>query len=292
LASGGELTPEAAAAYADRAYEVLAGDGGVTPGLLSGARVVEVGPGETLTLALRLVAAGARQVMGIDRFAVQADPSRQRSVYAALAARLDGEESERAAAALRDGVGPPLDPARGRLVDGVPIEEARSRLDPDSFDIAVSIAALQHCLDPEAALRSLDALLAPGGLMAHQVDFSDMGMFSGRGLHPLTFLTVGDRRYDWMGSNLGIPNRGLVDVYRRTLASLGYETNVKVTQVLGDDHKLPYRERLIEGRDFGSRHVELVEQIRPRLLARYRALPVEDLLVASALIVARKPDRY
>jgi hypothetical protein len=128
--------------------------------------------------------------------------------------------------------------------------------------------------------------------MAHQVDFGDMGIFSGRGMHPLSFLTVSDRRYRWMGSNLGIPNRALIDSYRTLLEGMGYAVELKVTKLLGDSDKLdPYRSALGAGRDFGPRHIALVDEARPRLLERYRSLPVEDLLAHSALVVAQKPDR-
>lgn len=292
LASGSELTPAAAAAYADGAWRSLVEGAGLTGATFAGARVLEVGPGDNLALALRIAAAGAREVVAIDRFAVAAPAERQSAVYAALVERLDGDERARAEEVLRADRQPPLDPERVRLVGGAGAEDAAGALERGSFDVVVSIAAMQHTADLEAALRSLDALLVPGGVMAHQVDLGDMGMFSGRGLHPLTFLTIPDRSYRMMGSRLGIPNRGLVDSYRRVLAELGYEVELKITRIVGETEKLePYRSELAAGRDFTDRHVALVDEIRPRMLARYRSLPAEDLLAQSALIVARKPYR-
>jgi SAM-dependent methyltransferase len=292
LASGSELSPASAAAYADGAYRSLAGHGQLDPETLSGAAVLEVGPGETLALALRMIAAGAQTAVAIDRFPVQAGVVRQRAVYRELLERLDGEESARARSVYRDADDPPLDPERIRLMDHLAAENAGAALDPESFDIVLSLAALQHTAQLEPALRSLDRLLAPGGVMAHQIDFGDMGIFSGRGMHPLSFLTVPDRAYRWMGSNLGIPNRGLISAYRSVLEDLGYQLQVRITKVLGDAEKLDhYRDELIEGRDFERRHVELLDRIRPRMLERYRSLPDADLLTQSALIVARKPAR-
>jgi hypothetical protein len=128
--------------------------------------------------------------------------------------------------------------------------------------------------------------------MVHQVDFSDLGLFSGHGAHPLTFLTVPDRLYRAMGSQLGLSNRVLPGGYRDTLARLGYEVQVKVTKIRGEHDRLPAPSaELVSGRDFGERHAERVEQIRPRLLPRYRSLPVQELVSEAALIVARKPHR-
>lgn len=294
LASGSELSPTAAAAYADGAWASLVHGAGRAPATFAGARVLEVGPGDNLALGLRMVAAGAGEVVAVDRFAVAAPAERQAAVYAALIERLSDDGARaRAEQVFRPGQDPPLDPGRVRLVGGVGAEDAARALVGDSgFDIVISIAALQHTADLEASLRSLDALLRPGGVMAHQVDLGDMGMFSGRGLHPLTFLTIPDRSYRMMGSRLGIPNRGLVDSYRRVLGGLGYEVELKITRIVGETEKLePYRSELTAGRDFSDRHVALVDEIRPRMLARYRSLPAEDLLAQSALIVARKPYR-
>jgi SAM-dependent methyltransferase len=289
VASGSELDPAAAARYAARVYRSLVDRAGLTAENLAGARVLEVGPGDNLAFALRLIAAGARSAVAVDRFAVLSPSPRQWEVYAELLEVLEGVERQRAQSALCGGASPPVDPDRIRLT-AVPVERAADVLDRGSFDLAVSIAALQHTLDIDAALRSLDRLLAPGGTMIHQLDLGDMGLFTGHGLHPLTFLTVGDRRYRWMGSNLGLPNRVLLDRYRALLGELGYRVEVHVTKLIGDAGPLEHaRSELVVGREVDARHVALVEKIRPRLLRRYRELPALDLIVGAALIVAHKP---
>lgn len=289
-ASGAEMTPAEAAAYADAAFEVLVEHGELRPEELSGAAVLEIGPGESLALGLRLIAAGAAEVVAVDRFDTQADLGRRQAIYAALVDALDPGARAAAEAVVRPGEDPPLDPARVRLEAGTGAEQVDRAVPAGHFRYAVSVAALQHVDDIDAALAAIDRVLEPGGVMAHQLDFGDLGVFTGRGLHPLTFLTVPDRAYRLMGSNLGISNRAMANRYRDALGRLGYTVEVKATKLLGDEEKLdPYRTELLEGRDFGERHVALVDELRPRLLPRYRDLPAADLLTQSAFIVARKP---
>jgi SAM-dependent methyltransferase len=284
------LSAGEAAAYADSTYATMLRRG-LDPKELSGARVLEVGPGDNLGLAVRLVAGGADRVDAVDRFEVESSPEHQRATYTALIARLRGEERERAQAALGEG-DELLDPRRVRLHAGLPIERATERFAPGRFDIVVSVAALQHVRDAEAALRALDRLVRPGGLMMHQLDLSDLGTFSGHGLHPLTFLTFPDRLYGLMSSSLGAANRGLLPHYRDPLEGLGYEVSLFITRIAGGSRTLdPPRSRLERGRDFGPADERRVDTIRPRLGRRYRDLPVEDLLADAALLVARKPER-
>jgi SAM-dependent methyltransferase len=284
------MSPDDAAAYADHAFRGLIEAAGVDPSALDGAAVLEVGPGENLAFALRAWAAGAREVVAVDRFETLADGDRQADVYAALAERLPEAARRRAESALEPGSNPPLRPECVRLLAPLPIEDAERALEGRRFDMVLSVAALQHVIDAEATVRALDRLLVPGGVQVHQVDFSDMGVFSAHDQHPLTFLTVPDRVYGWMGSNLGGSNRTLVDRYRALFTELGYDARLTVTKLHGDEDALdPPRVDLVRGRDFDDRHGALVDRIRPRLLPRYRSLPDADLLTQATLIVARKP---
>src|SRR4051812_28541340 len=172
VVSGGEMSPGDAAAYAEGAYASIL-RAGLSESDLRGAAVLEIGPGETLALALRLFAAGAEKVVAVDRFLAQAPLERQLSVYRALTDRLEPAERGRATAALVAGE-PPLDETKISLIAGVPIEEAGTVLPRGSFDAVVSIAALQHTSDLRAALEVLASLLRPGGTMVHQVDLGDM----------------------------------------------------------------------------------------------------------------------
>src|SRR5207249_7202385 len=177
-----------------------------------------------------------------------------------------------------------------KLLSRVPAEEATRKLDRSSFDLIVSIASMQHTRNPRAALAALDALLRPGGRMLHQIDFSDVGLFSARGYHPLTFLTVRGPVYRAMTSHLGTANRVQLPQYRDMFTGLGYEVDVRITKVVGDDEKLPEPRCVLQlGRDYGARHLELLANVRPRLARPFRDLTDDELLAEAAFIAARKP---
>lgn len=279
-------------AYIDAVFEDYLGHGALSPADLMGTRALELGPGDNYGVALRFLASGVQRVVCVDRFDSVRDPLQQRKIYDALLDRLGEGERIRAEKAIEIGDEIRFDVERLRAIEGLGIEEAGSVLDRASFDLIVSRAVLEHLEDPDAAFAAMDRLLAPGGLMLHKVDFRDHGMFTGGGLHPLTFLTVRERPYGWMTRQSGRPNRRLVDWYRAKLDELAYDWRILVTHVLGDDQDLvPHQEdyRLDPNDDRPT--LELIESIRPRLSAAFRDLSDDDLAVTGVFIVARKtPD--
>jgi SAM-dependent methyltransferase len=179
--------------YVERAFEAIMGHGRLSPADIEGKRVLELGPGDNLGLALRFLAAGARQVVTLDKFAVLRDPGVEQEIYRSLLARLSPKEQARCGSAVCFGERTSFDDERLRPVSGVGVEEALTILEPESFDLIVSVAVLEHVYNPDASFAAMDRLLKPGGRMLHQVDFRDHEMFSGAGHHPLTFLTVPQR---------------------------------------------------------------------------------------------------
>jgi SAM-dependent methyltransferase len=176
------------------------------------------------------------------------------------------------------------------VTEGIAVEEAAEVLDQASFDLIVSRAVLEHLYDPEAAFGGMDRLLAPGGAMAHKVDFRDHGMFTDGGMHPLTFLTISDRIYRLMTQHSGRPNRHLVDFYRRMLHEYGYEGSLLVTRLVGPGEEVvPHTETPDLHDERGRRALALVESIRPDLQPRFAELSTPDLAIAGIFLSARKP---
>src|SRR3954449_11701099 len=60
--------PSERIAYSGNAFRAYVEMAGLSSGEIEGARVLELGPGEDLCVALRFLAAGAEQVTCIDRF--------------------------------------------------------------------------------------------------------------------------------------------------------------------------------------------------------------------------------
>ena len=96
----------------------------------------------------------------------------------------------------------------------------------------------------------MDRLLAPGGYTLHKIDLSDENMFSSRGMHPLTFLTIPERIYYLMASDSGKPNRKLIGDYREQMRKRGYEAKILITTVLGAGPLVPHKEQIEQGVDY------------------------------------------
>ena len=265
---------------------------GVKENAFRGARVLEVGPGETLGVALRFLGSGAREVVAVDKFVpLQTSPFHQR-LYKQLMDQLTPDERQNIADAVSVDHGVRFNPRRVTYIYGQGMEEAGQSLAAQPFDLIVSNAVLEEVYDVDRMLETLDGVLKPGGRQVHMIDMRDYGMFSKHGFHPLEFLTIPDGIYRYMVEASGQPNRHLLDYYRSKMTALGYRTTVFRTWVVGGTSPLgQYPTELKYGRDYSDANLQLVRSIRGRLLPRYRGLSDDDLLTAGILIVADKPPR-
>lgn len=278
-------------AYIDSVFQDYLTYGGLSCQDLRGMRVLELGPGDNCGVALRFLACGAERLVCLDKFVTRRDETQQRRIYAALLGRMAPDARAALDEAIDLGGRVRFDERRLRHFEGVAVEEAAELLESAGFDLIVSRAVLEHVYDPDAAFEAMDELLAPGGLILHKVDFRDHGMFTGGGMHPLTFLTVPDTLYRWMARHSGRPNRRLADWYRGTLDVLGYDPRFRVTHVVGRSEEIvPHADRLALDPEHDRRTLEQVESIRPRLRPQFRGLSDTDLATAGVFIVARKPD--
>ena len=274
--------------YVDRVFADYLTYAGLGAGDLIGKRVLELGPGDSFGVALRFLAAGAETVQTVDRVLAWRDAEYQRRVYQALLARLDPTERARAEAALRIDSGFSFAPERLRVTEGVPIEQAAAGLEPQSFDLIVSRAVVEHIFDTDTAFEQMQRLLRPGGTMAHKIDMRDHGLFSGEGLHPLTFLTVPAPLYRMMVENTGQPNRKLLPYYRLLLARLGLEAEFWITHLIDREAELEPHPAVLAGEELAA-SLAMVEEIRPKLRHPYREMAGSDLAVSGAFAVARRP---
>ena len=264
--------------------------GQLTDQRLRGGSVLEVGPGETIGVALRFIGAGAASVMAVDKFVPLETSAFHQALYRALENGLDAQERVRIEAAvdLDNGVKPR--PDRIEYVYGEAMEDLAQRLPPGSFDVIVSNAVLEEIYDSDRMFEGFDRLLKPGGRQVHVVDLGDYGMFSKHGFHPLEFLTIPDTIYRYMVEASGQPNRRSIDYYRATAARFGYDARIYRTWVVGEPaHLAEYQVDLQKGRDYSDEDLRRVQSVRERLLPRYRELSDEDLLTRSILIVFDKP---
>lgn len=262
--------------------------GGIDRAALDGMRVLEIGPGATLGVALLFVAHGAEEVVCVDRFESDRDEEANRNLYAAIVRSLDGQRRDRAAACL-DAHGN-LRPGPVKCFFGRPVEQIDRAFPAESFDLVVSRAVLEHVYSPEDAWRSMDHVLRANGRMLHKVDFRCHSFYEDK--HPLHFLTVPE----WLWLMVSAPdptlNRARLSCYSGLLAKYGYQARMFVTHVADDPAEItPHIERTAEGYRPSPGQMRMLEDIRPRLTDPFRTASHEDLIVNGAFVVGTKPDR-
>ncbi len=253
-----------------------------------GSRILEVGPGDNFGVALKFLTAGAAKVVCLDKFYSERNLDQQTRIYLELKKQLSPEEVRVFDECIKLDGEIDLNPERLQYIYGHGIEEADQILEPGTFDFILSRAVIHNVYDIERGFEAMDRLLAPGGYMLHKIDLSDENMFSSRGMHPLTFLTIPERIYYLMASDSGKPNRKLIGDYREQMLKRGYETKIWVTAVLGEGPLVPHKENIEPGVDYSEKTVSLINQIRPRLAAPYRHRSDTELATTGIFLIAAK----
>jgi len=263
---------------------------GLTAEKIRGMTVLELGPGFNIGIPMRFLADGAEKVVGSDKFVPLQTSGYFVELYRSLRSGLTDEEKVRFDQGVRLSDRVELNPQRIEYIYGKEIRDLVSALGRNSMDLIVSNAVMEEIHDFDTAFSTMDQLLKPGGYMLHRIDLRDYGMFSKYGYHPLEFLTIPDWAYERMAVDVGLPNRKLVNDYRAEAARLGYQATYAATAVLGRTGEIePPILALKPGVDYGESSLQLVREIRPRLLPRYQSLPDADLVVSGIVFVAQKP---
>jgi SAM-dependent methyltransferase len=279
--------------YIEEQFQDYLTYGQLSPNQLWGKKILELGFGDNVGVALRFLSAGAAKVICIDKFCSRRDESREREIYSALREKLSREERERfdKAVDLADAIS--FDASRISYVRGLDLEPAAQALQirEETFDIIISRAVIEEIYDPAAVFTQADKLLAPGGLMLHKIDLSDYGIFTDGGMHPLTFLTIPHSVYRLMASDSGIPNRKLIGYYREQMRELGYDTRLLITDTVGHGPLVPHKEIAELDQAYFRTALPVINEIRPKLAQEYQQMTDEELLVRGVFLVARKPAR-
>jgi hypothetical protein len=260
---------------------------GINEDQLIGKRILELGSGDNVGLALRFLAAGASRVVCFDKFYSQRDGQQQRAIYQNLRDSLPPLQRNRFDEIVSLESGIVIDEKRLRSAHGEELEAAVPDLlvAEGKFDLIISRAVIEEIYSPDALFKATDKLLAPGGFVLHKIDLSDYGIFSGAGMHPLTFLTIPEAVYRLMASDSGIPNRKLVSYYKKQLEDLGYDYIIFATSLIGHGpldpgQQLPLSEAKPELRT-------LVAEIRPSLSREFVSASDDDLLIDGIFVVGK-----
>ncbi|HJT27558.1 MAG TPA: methyltransferase domain-containing protein [Pyrinomonadaceae bacterium] len=261
---------------------------GLSAGALKGRRILELGPGDNLGVALKFLAAGAASVVCLDRFYSKRNTAHEREIYRALRETLSAEEKVKfdEAVTLTDGVA--FNPEKLQTIYGDTLETFAAKLEKRKFDLILSCAVLEEIYDLDPTFAAMDALLVPGGQLIHTIDLTDYGMFRNQGMHPLTFLTISEAVYQRMASDSGLPNRKRLGYYREKMKQLGYRSKLFITSVLPSGRLEPATE-YVPGRFKSEGSSRMIAEVRNRLDSEFKTLDDEELLIDGVLLVATKP---
>jgi len=282
---------EKSISYINLVYREYLEFAGLGPEALKGKRILEVGPGDNFGVALKFLAAGAAKVVCLDKFYSERNVEQQMRIYHELRKQLSPDEARVFDEAIKLAGDIELNEQRLQYIYGHGIEEADEILEPGSFDFIVSRAVIHNVYDIDRGFEAMDRLLAPGGYMLHKIDLSDENMFSSRGMHPLTFLTIPERVYYLMASDSGKPNRKLIGDYREQVQKRGYETKILITTVLGEGPLVPHKEQIEQAVDYGNKTLSLINEIRHKLAAPFRDRSDAELAATGIFLIAKKPQK-
>ena len=277
--------------YIEKVYREYLEYSGLTAEAFRGSRILEVGPGDNFGVALKFLAAGAAKVVCLDKFFSERNVDQQTRIYQELRKQLSAGEARVFDECIKLDNGIDLNPERLHYIYGHGVEEADQILDPGSFDFILSRAVIHNVYDIDRGFEAMDRLLAPRGYMLHKIDLSDENMFSSRGMHPLTFLTIPERIYFLMASDSGKPNRKLIGDYREQLLKRGYDTKLWISAVLAEGPLTPHKEKIEHGVDYGNKTLSLINDIRPKLAPPYRDRPDDELATTGIFLIATKKHK-
>jgi len=275
--------------YIDEQFEDYLKYGQLSSQDLSGKRILELGFGDNVGVALRFLASGASQVVCIDKFYSDRHVSRERELYAALRDRMSAEERERLNNVVEIGADLKFNEDRLRRINGLDLAQGSGMLVErgEVFDVVISRAVIEEIYEPQQIFAVLDQLLAPNGLMLHKIDMTDYGIFSDGGMHPLTFLTIPSSVYKLMATDSGIPNRKLIGDYRRITRDLRHDSKFFITSLVGYGPLVPHKElHELDNESFQSAESKILE-IRSKLLPPYRDLPNDELMISGVFLISR-----
>lgn len=240
-------------------------------GSLEGARILELGPGHSMTHGLLLHAFGAERYAAVDLFPVACSES---PFYQALRdqlahprfpivdATLQARALERFDQVIDLSAPTAAFPQPERLGLWSPVDACELPFADGSFDVVISIAAFEHFAEPARAIAETARVLAPGGLGLHQIDMRDHRA----GSDPHDFLEVDAQRWHETSGTFSFTNRRRASWFETTFQAHGFDP-VAIESV---------------------QRAPISEDRRRRLDLEFRDLSLDDLAIVSALFVTTR----
>ncbi len=225
-----------------------------------GKKVLELGPGPDLYSGIVYLARGASRFLAIDRFPLATLPKKEALAEVSLEIKnRSGNFFEHALSSIEN----------KEIFSYQKVEAEESSMEiKETFDIIVSRAACEHFFDPEQVFRELFTLLAPGGVMIHEIDFQTHNRFVKKE-DPLNIYRYSEWVYRSFLAFPGSPNRFLQDDYRNFCEHIGYN-EIRLTPFLKCSR-------------------EYTKEVRLYLASPYQEKPLEDIETLATILTAKKP---
>jgi hypothetical protein len=271
--------------YINQVYNDYFDNSGLKTENIVGKLILEIGPGENFGVALRFLASGASQVVCVDKFNSLIDNAKQTAIYKRLLSTLNDEENKRLKNILtitQDSYSINTDSLK---YINTSVEKLTSFYSPSHFVLIISRAVLEHIFMIDSAMETMDTLLKNSGFMLHEVDFRDHGMFINLCLHPMTMLTINDKTWDKMTSNLGAPNRKMMGYYKSYFHNHNYKYDTTIVRLAGSE-KIVKLKKISEK----DRNESISSWVNNELTKKYWSTVDSESLVAAAFFLAQKPN--
>ena len=236
-------------------------------------RIVEVGCGATPWLGVRFLLDGVERYVATDIMKVASTfPAAPLRDLKLICQQIDVSLTSRWDAVLPENGDEPIAP-RGLEVHG---EVGFETLDiGDDFDFLMSLAVLEHVMDPDGVYRKMSECLGTGDLMLHFIDLRDHRSFDER---PLGFLEMTAEEYKAINTE----NRLRVSQHRALMDQYGFDIISESDHVLGADggrHWVGPDEAITPG---------VTEAMRERFTGEFRSMSLRDLSTLSVAVMCRK----
>lgn len=193
--------------------------------------IVELGPGDTIAIALFFLAYGAARVFCYDRFKLITNIKKNSTIARRILQILPEKQKQELQKIISFNKKGHVQWDTYRLKYLLNTKHL-SQIEKSSVDIIVSNAVLEHVNDLENLFATMSYVMKPGGLMVHAADLGS------HGLHyktPLDFLTVPEKLWRLMTYYRGAPNRARKSQYkhlavRNGLDILQFQTTKRFTR--------------------------------------------------------------
>lgn len=226
--------------------------------------LVEIGPGDTLGVALMFIGHRCKKVTCIDRFRCVQHTKKHAEIYNELIDSFDKTGRLLCKRAVRLGEGSVLfNPNKIEYLSNIPFE--KNMLPSQFCDAVYSYDVLEHVTDVRECFIQMKRIIKKGGYCIHDVDLSGHGELRGS-FHPLDFLRYSSPIWRLMNSHRGAPNRVRYGEYRRIMDELGFDILKLLKEQINKDE---------------------VVKVKPNLSHEYRVLSDEELSVIGFFCAAK-----